>query len=259
MSHHGQPCWFELGTPDQDGAAAFYGRVLGWEVGDSQMPDFDYRLAKAGGRMIAGMMPLVDHPEGTPPNWTIYLAVDSADATARAVAEEGGRVLKAPADIPGTGRFAVLADPQGAVFGILQPAPMEAPPEGCAFDQSREGHGNWIELMTPDPVAALDFYTRRFGWTKSEAVDMGEHGTYQLFAREGADIGGIMRQGQSPQPAWFAYFGVNGVEEALQRVADGGGTTLYGPMEVPGGAFVAMCADPQGAVFAVVGPRTRTA
>ena len=43
-SYHGLPCWFELGTTDQDGAAAFYGKVLGWKVGDSQMPDFDYRL-----------------------------------------------------------------------------------------------------------------------------------------------------------------------------------------------------------------------
>lgn len=253
------PCWFELGTNDQDGAAAFYGKVLGWEVGDSQMPDFDYRLAKAGGAMVAGMMPLDDQPPGTPPNWLIYFAADSADDAARVVAEQGGRVLKGPADIPGTGRFAVLADPQGAVFGILQPAPMEAEPDSHAFDQIREGHGNWIELMTPDQDAALDFYSGLLGWTKSTPVDMGEHGTYQLFARDGADIGGMMAQGQSPMPAWFPYFGVNGIEEAMARAREGGGTIIHGPQEVPGGAFIAWIADPQGAVFAVVGPRSRAA
>lgn len=258
-SYHGNPCWFELGTSDVDGAKAFYGRVLGWEVGDTQMPDFDYRLARSGSAMVAGMMPLSHQPEGTPPNWLIYLAVDNADESARNAAARGGRVLKAPADIPGTGRFAVLADPQGAVFGILQPEPMENAPESGAFDQTKEGHGNWIELMTPDPEAALDFYTGLLGWTGSTRMDMGEHGTYQLFAREGADIGGIMGQGRSPVPAWFPYFGVNGIDEALGRVAEGGGTVRYGPHEVPGAAFISMCADPQGAVFAMVGPRQHTA
>lgn len=255
-SYHGLPCWFELGTNDQGGASAFYGKVLGWEVGDSQMPDFDYRLAKANGQMVAGMMSLDDQPPGTPPNWLIYFAVDSADDSARDIAARGGRVLKEPADIPDTGRFAVAADPQGAVFGILQPAPMEAEPEGHAFDQSKEGHGNWLELMTPDQDAALGFYSGLLGWTKSTSVPMGEHGTYQLFAREGGDIGGMIPQGQAPVPSWHPYFGVNGVEEAMERAREGGGTIMHGPQEVPGGAFIAWITDPQGAVFAVVGPKT---
>ena len=167
-------------------------------------------------------------------------------------------MLKAPADIPGTGRFAVLADPQGAAFGILQPLPMEKEPESGAFDQMKEGHGNWIELMTTDPAAALDFYTRLLGWTRSTAIDMGEHGTYQLFARNAGDIGGMMRQGDAPAPAWRVYFGVNGIDDGIRRVTDGGGKVLHGPMEVPGGAFTAICTDPQGAGFAMVGPRAHT-
>lgn len=258
MSFHGQPCWFELGTSDVDAAKAFYGKVLGWQVGGSEMPDFDYRLAKSGADPVAGMMPLTGQPPGTPPNWLIYVAVDSVDDTARDAAAAGARVLKPPADIPGTGRFAVLADPQGAAFGILQPLPMETEPESGAFDQKKAGHGNWLELMTSDPAAALDFYSRLLGWTPSTAVDMGADGTYQLFARKGADIGGMMRQGEAPMPAWFAYFGVNGIDDAIARVTGGGGKVLYGPMEVPGGAFTAMCTDPQGAAFAMVGPRAHT-
>lgn len=258
-SSHGLPCWFELGTSDQDGAADFYGKVLGWEVGDSQMPDVDYRLARAGGAVVAGMMPLDGQMPGAPPNWMVYFAVDSADQTARDAAAKGGTVLKPPADIPDTGRFAVLADPQGAHFGILQPAPMDAESEGGAFDQSKEGHGNWIELMTPDLYAAFDFYAGQFGWARSTAIDMGEHGTYQLIARAGRDIGGVMGQGEAPMSGWFPYFGVNGVEEALRRAEAAGGKLMHGPQEVPGGAFIAWFADPQGALFAVVGPRTHTA
>ncbi|MRX49746.1 VOC family protein [Paracoccus sp. S-4012] len=258
-SYHGMPCWFELGTSDLDGAGAFYGKLLGWELGDSGMPGFDYRLAKANGQMVAGMMSLDDQPPGTPPNWVIYFAVDSADDTARDAVAKGARVLKEPADIPDTGRFAILSDPQGVVFGILQPAPMETEPEAYAFDQRKEGHGNWLELMTPDQEAALDFYTGQFGWTRSTAVPMGEHGTYQLFARDGADIGGMMRSGGEPPPAWFPYFGVNGIDAAIERAKGAGGQLVHGPQEVPGGAFIAWFADPQGAMFAVVGPKSRAA
>ena len=162
-----------------------------------------------------------------------------------------------PADIPGTGRFAVLADPQGAVFGVLQPLPMEEGSEaGNAFDQKKEEPR---QLERADdratPRRASRFYSGLFGWTKSTAVDMGEMGTYQVFAHNGADIGGMMGLGNSPVPCWLAYFGVNGVDAAIGRIRDNGGKLVHGPQEVPGGAFIAVAQDPQGAHFAVVGPK----
>ena len=262
MSYHGNPCWYELGTSDLPAAADFYARLFGWQVVDSGMDGFDYRLARSGDDMVAGLMSNDGQEQSPPPNWLIYFAVDDCDESAAALAAAGGKVLKAPADIPGTGRFAVAADPQGAVFGLLQPdmsamsAEDRAKAEtGGAFDQSKAGHGNWNELMSTDPEAGFAFYSGLFGWTRGEAMDMGEMGTYQLFRRNGADIGAMMGLGEAPVPAWLAYFGVAGpVTKTVDAIQAAGGKVLHGPMEVPGPAYIAVAQDPQGAWFAVVSP-----
>jgi len=260
--YHGKPCWFELSTA-KDGlgdAEGFYGKLLGWTMADSGMESLTYHLASRGGDMIAGLTEMPDDRAGAPPFWMIYFDMDDADAAAAKVGTLGGKVLHGPADIPGTGRFAVLSDPQGAIFGVLQPKAMDPQPpaESGAWNQRKESHGNWIELMSTDPGAGFDFYAELFGWTKSAAMDMGEMGTYQLFAWQGTDIGGMMGLGNAPVPCWLAYFGVNGVDAAIARIRDGGGEVLHGPIEVPGGAFIAVARDPQGAHFAVVGPREET-
>ena len=84
---------------------------------------------------------------------------------------------------------------------------------------------------------------------------MGPTGSYQLFSHDGADIGGMMGLGNSPVPAWLPYFGTNGIDAAIGRIKAAGGQVAHGPMEVPRGAFIAVAQDPQGAWFAVVGPK----
>jgi len=267
MSYQGNPCWYELGTSDLDAARAFYAGVLGWDIEDAGMKDFTYLLAQSGGDMVAGMMSLEGQEFAPPPNWLIYFAVDDCDRTAEGIAAAGGRVTRGPAEIPGTGRFAIAADPQGAAFGILEPdmTGMSAGDvaraergEG-AFDQAKDGHGNWHELMSSDPGAGFAFYAGLFGWTKGEAMDMGRMGTYQLFRHRGRDIGGVMGLGDATGPLWLPYFGANGIVAAISRVKAAGGSIAHGPAEVPGGAFIAACIDPQGAWFALVGPKEVTA
>jgi predicted enzyme related to lactoylglutathione lyase len=255
---HGMPCWYELATSEGSLGAAevFYGDVLGWTFRDAGMEGFDYHLASADGDMVAGLMVMPPDAGAMPPFWMIYFAVDDADKAAADIKAAGGTVHREPADIPGTGRFAVVGDPQGAGFGILQPEPMEGGGAGPAFDQAKAGHGNWNELMSSDPGAALRFYSGLLGWQKSKSIDMGETGTYQLFAHDGTDIGGMMGLGNAPAPAWLPYFGTTGVEEAIRRIEAGGGRLAHGPMEVPGGAFIAVAQDPQGAWFAVAGPKS---
>ncbi|WP_312527944.1 VOC family protein [Paracoccus sp. (in: a-proteobacteria)] len=270
MSDQGKPCWYELGTSDLNAAAQFYSTILGWQIFDSGMEGFDYRLARAeagdgeDGDMVAGMMSIQMQQGSPPPNWLIYFAVDDCDGQTAKIAAAGGRVYKAPADIPGTGRFSVVADPQGAVFGLLQAdlsqmsaaeiAKFEA--GGGAYSPDKAGHGNWNELMTSDPAAGLAFYTDLFGWTKGETMDMGEMGSYQLLRHKGVDFGAIMGLGDAPMPCWLPYFGINGaVSQVVQSIKDQGGSVHMGPMEVPGPAYIAVARDPQGAWFAVVGPQ----
>jgi uncharacterized protein len=255
---HGTPCWYELATSEGNLAAAeaFYGKVLGWKTQDAGMEGFDYHLATSDGDMVAGMMVMPPDAGAMPPFWMIYFAVDDADKAAADIKAAGGRVHREPADIPNTGRFAVVGDPQGAGFGILRPEPMPGQEgAGNAFDQQKAGHGNWNELMTTDPEAAFRFYSGLFGWQKSKAMDMGEMGTYQLFSHDGTDIGGMMGLGNSPVPAWLPYFGANGIDAAIERIKAAGGKVAHGPAEVTGGAFIAVAQDPQGAWFAVVGPK----
>lgn len=259
----GKPCWFELSTdkgklPE---AEAFYARVLGWSFANSGMSGMSYHLASHGGDMIAGVMEMPDDVVGMPPAWMIYLEVDDIDASAARISSLGGMIFREPADVPGTGRFAIAADPQGAAFGLLQTLPMDpAPPaDSGAWNQRKDGHGNWIELMSSDPAAGFDFYAALFGWTRGEALGMGEMGTYQLFAWQGTDIGGMMGLGPAPQPCWLPYFGVNGINAAIARIKDAGGAILHGPTEVPGPAFIALARDPQGGHFAIVGPLEFTA
>lgn len=263
MSFQGNPCWYELGTSDLEAASDFYSRVLGWRVSDSGMSGFDYRLARAEGELVAGMMSTAAQEGDPPPHWLIYFAVDDCDKVAADSRARGGKVYKSPTDIPNTGRFAVVADPQGAVFGLLQPDMSQmsemdrakATAGEGAFNQKKPGHAHWNELMSSDPQAGFSFYSALFGWTKGEGMDMGDLGIYQLFRHKGTDIGAMMGLGQAPMSAWLPYFGLGGpVSHTVQAIKDAGGTVHHGPMEVPGPAYIAVAQDPQGAWFAVVGP-----
>ena len=87
-------------------------------------------------------------------------------------------------------------------------------------------------------------------------MDMGEMGVYQIFAHNGQPIGGMMtRPREVPNPFWLYYFNVEAIDAAIDRAQSGGAKLLMGPMEVPGGAWIAQFTDPQGALFALVAPK----
>lgn len=115
--------WVELITRDVAGSKEFYPAVFGWTAHDSRMGPVDYTRWLLDGRPVAGMMPMTGHgwPADLPPHWMVYFEVTDADATAAKADELGGTVSVPPTDIE-PGRFAVLADPAGAFFSILQPA-----------------------------------------------------------------------------------------------------------------------------------------
>lgn len=245
--------WYELTTPDVAVAQAFYGAVAGWSIVDSGMPGIDYRIAKAGDLRICGMMGSTgcETPTGTRAGWLGYVAVADVDATAEGVRAAGGRITFEPRDIPGIGRFCMATDPQGAAFALFRgdgtPPPM--PPRGTP------GPFGWHELHARDGEPDFAFYAGLFGWEKSTAVDMGPMGTYQVFARRGTDLGGMMTSPMPAAPCWLYYIAVEAIDAAAERVAKAGGTVLQGPHEVPGGDWIVQAQDPQGTLFALVGPK----
>ncbi len=245
-AYHGLPCWYELATNDLKGAEAFYGKTLGWSLVDSGTPGMDYWIASAKGAIVAGMMKAED---GQPLAWAIYFAVENCDATTAAAKDMGATIIVPPADIPNTGRFSMLVDPQGAAFALLQPLPGGS---GGAFDQQKPGHGNWHELIVPDPLKAMGFYGKLFGWTVSRSMPMGPDMTYHIIAHDGLDIGGTCSLPNSA-PHWKPYFGIASAKVAIAAVKAAGGEVIHGPDEVPGGAFTVQIADPQGVRLALVG------
>jgi predicted enzyme related to lactoylglutathione lyase len=124
----GTYCWSELITTDLDAAKSFYHSVFGWDAEDQGPPEGPpaYTEWKLGGRSIGGMMAKSpEMPADMPPSWGVYFAVSDADATAAKAQELGGALFMGPQDIE-PGRFAVLADPQGAVFNVLALKPEPA-------------------------------------------------------------------------------------------------------------------------------------
>jgi predicted enzyme related to lactoylglutathione lyase len=247
--------WYDLMTPDPDAGRAFYKAVIGWHMADSEVPGVDYTVLSVGPAPVGGLMVLSDDAKamGVPPCWTGYIGSDDVDTDAKRATEAGGSVRKPPADIPGVGRYAVIADPHGAVFILFKPASIDQNRAQPAPDAP--GTVGWRELMAGDMEADFKFYAAMFGWTKAEAHDMGPMGLYQLFAKDGVTRGGMMtKMPQMPAPHWGYYFNVEATDAAAARVATAGGKICNGPMEVPGGQWIVQCQDPQGAYFNMVAP-----
>ena len=244
-------CWYELMTTDRKAAAAFYTSVVGWRADDTAMSDMSYTLLFVGDAAVAGMMDLPKEAcdAGAQPGWIGYVAVDDVDAYAKRVTQAGGSIHRPAEDIPNVGRFAVVADPHGAAFVLFTPS--GAPPATRPEPRS-PGTVAWHELMAGDGASAFAFYSGLFGWSKSQAMDMGPMGIYQLFNAGKEDIGGIMtKTPEVPAPFWQYYIVVDAIDAAVQRVNDKGGKVINGPMEVPGGSWIVQCLDPQGAMFAL--------
>ncbi len=246
--------WYELLTTDVAAATSFYSDVVGWTASDwgGGGEAAPYTIVNAAGRGVGGIMRLPDEVDrmGGGPAWIGYVHVDDADARTEAIRAAGGHVHREPDDIPGVGRFSVVADPQGAVFMLLAPTGDDQPPA----DPMTPGHVGWHELYAADWPTALAFYEAQFGWSATTDFDMGGMGTYQLFSMGGGgDDGGMMnKMPEMPMPFWSFYFIVEGIDAAAQRVTQGGGRITMDPMEVPGGSWVLQAVDPQGAAFALV-------
>ncbi len=114
--------WNELLTRDVEAATRFYTELFGWAPEKSTVPGYgDYTVFKMGGEPVAGLMQLPEAAEkaGAPPYWGAYVTVDSVDEAVKKAQGMGATVLVPPMDIPGTGRFATIQDPQGAVLSFI--------------------------------------------------------------------------------------------------------------------------------------------
>lgn len=247
----GRFIWHELLTNDVEAATAFYAGIAGWGTTVWEHEGMKYDMFTLGEMPCAGAWKLTDEliTAGVPPHWVPYVAVPDVDATAARARELGGEVRMEPHSIPMVGRIAVIVDPQGAQIGLYRPEGEVGGHDG----PPRLGEVSWHELATTDLDGAWAFYSDLFGWQETSTMDMGEAGPYKMYGRVGLPLGGIYNKPPAmPGPsAWLGYVRVPDVNQSIEKIKAAGGQVINGPMEVPGGDWIAQCLDPQGGMFAV--------
>ena len=249
----GHFAWYELLTTDVAAASAFYGKVVGWAAKDASTRDLAYTVLTAGDAPVGGLMDLPEEGRrlGATPRWVGYVAVDDIGATATQIRRRGGAVLLPPTE-SNIGRVSVVADPQRATFALVSGLTYGQRHPGGLGEPGRVG---WHELLAEDRNKIFDFYGELFGWQKADG-ETDPADPYQLFSAAGQTIGGMLTKLPSvPQPCWLYYFNVDDIGTAARRVNDSGGRILQGPIELTDGCWIARCADPQGALFALQGAR----
>jgi predicted enzyme related to lactoylglutathione lyase len=240
------PSWVDIGVPDVQAAADFYGALFGWDAPAGPEETGGYRVAMVGDKAIAGI--------GTQQNpghpvWATYVAVTNADEAAAKVLTAGGQVLVPPMAVLDVGRMAVFADLQGAVFSVWQ-----AGTHPGAELVNEPGTWSWSELLTTDVEAAKGFYGDVFGWTTDPKGD-GPTPEYIEWQVNGRSVAGMMQKPQmmpaEVPPHWAVYFAVADADAAAARVKELGGTVVMPPADIEPGRF-AVVADPFGGVFNVI-------
>ena len=248
-ANNGLFVWYELLTKDPKAAIAFYSEVMGWKTQPFTEGGGDYTMWVGSQGPLGGVMQLPEEAAkmGAPPHFMGHVQVADVDATAALAQKLGGAVLHAPADIPTVGRFAVIADPQGASLSIFRPNQ-----DMTAHDTTKEGEVCWNELMARDSEAAFRFYAELFGWTILHEMDMGPQGKYRLFGIGEKRVGGMMTipAGMPMPPSWTYYTETADLDAAIARATKRGAKLLNGPEDVPNGRL-AQLMDPQGASFAL--------
>jgi uncharacterized protein len=263
----GVPCWVDTSQPDPDAAVAFYSALFGWELADVMPANSDqkYFIARLGGGDVAGVGSV---PPEAPPmaTWNTYIWVDSADETAAKVRDAGGSVLAEPFDVMDSGRMAVLADPEGAVFCVWQPNQHRG-----AGVVNEPGSLNFNGLHTRNVEAAKAFYGSVFGWDTLE-VDGGEMWTLSAYGdhlEEGdpglrerivgfgvparfadvvATINPLAESDSDTQPHWSVTFAVEDADAVAAKASELGGKVIVPPFDAPW-VRMTIVADPQGATF----------
>jgi predicted enzyme related to lactoylglutathione lyase len=259
-SRQGQFIWRDLTTSDPEKAGAFYTQLFGWTVRPQEMGNgVTYRVISNAGVEMGGIMGTADaglSPDQVPSHWLSHILVNDVDAIAVRAGELGGTVHSEPQDIPGVGRFAVIADPQGGTFSALSVLAPDAGVDPTA--DVPQGGVVWNELLTGDIDGAVAFYTALFGY-EAQAQDVQDYGQYVLLklgaATDGPPIAGIGPKGpRMAVAAWGVYFRVANIEEARARIAELGGQNHTDIIHIPRTGRMSVVTDPTGAFFSVLEP-----
>jgi predicted enzyme related to lactoylglutathione lyase len=245
----GKWVWAELFTENAATSTEFYGKVFGWTFKVLHAgPSSSYTLAFSDGEPIGGMLErgrVYEKQKGS--RWVGMISVADVKAAARYAADHGGKIIVAPRVLAGRGEVALLADPEGAPFGVMRSSSGD-PPDFLAEDRQWV----WVELWANDPKAMAQFYSGLAGY-EIESTQRPDGRTGYLLAS-----GGYVRCGIIPLPspsivaAWLPYLRVNDVKAAVAQVTQDGGRIVLAPNPQVREGRVALIMDPTGAPVGLV-------
>ena len=259
----GRPIWYELMTPDPGAVAPFYNATLGWNVQgvDTTTPTGHpyWMIGRADGGHAGGMILLTEEMQmsGGRAAWIPYFDVDDVATAVEKARSLGAQVWLPPMKM-GVGTMAMLGDPQGASFYVMDPIPPEGQPDAQSdvFQSKTPGHAWWNELETTDEPGATAFYTALFGWNADKTMPMGDKGDYRFVEAGGEQIGAINPwMADYMTVGWIPYFGVADIDAARAAAEASGGTIAHDVHQVPNGDFIFVAHDPAGATVGLVGPK----
>ncbi|MDT7728014.1 MAG: uncharacterized protein QOI21_4590 [Actinomycetota bacterium] len=247
----GVPCWIELACSDEAVMRNFYGSLFGWDYEvrrDPATPTGRYSIASLGGVPVGGMYRAA---AGSPRGWTVHLAVQQTASTAEWVESLGGRVTLGPVELPGRGSILHAIDPTGAPVVFWEPS------ETWDFGSGVPDTFSGADLNTHDGEGADYFYCKLFNYVSQQ---IGDAVTVDYAAWHLDHIPVLYRYVMGPEyspntpPHWMIYFEVDparGTDAAAGQAIMLGGTVVIQPYDTAFGRM-AILADPDGAVFAVI-------
>ena len=252
LSLSGKIVWRDLITDTPAASQQFYGELFGWEfeqvgrkygLGD----DINYSVIRHNGRLIGGMVNenKLQRTEEIS-QWIPLMSVSDIHAAVVTVQVNGGVVYTPPTELAARGWLAVIADPQGAILGLVQTKtgdPMDRTP--------RVGDFLWTEVWTNDVDAATNFYGT-LGNYSAETEVLSDDATYRILGEKNKPrIGLVKNPVQELDPVWVTYIRVEDPAPILARVVELGGQVLLEARERGLGGEVALIADPSGAAIAL--------
>ncbi len=235
----GTPSWIDIGSPDPEATAAFYGGLFGWDAPPLPPEAGGYRIAFLDGKRVAGIGP---QQAPGPAQWSVYVTVADADATVARAEIHNGTVIMPPMDVMDAGRMAILGDTNGSPISIWQPNQVIG-----SEVVNEPGTFVWNEMATTDLRKVHSFYEAVFDWTVDPEASSEEA---IIFSLGGRMLCGAHNAGPQEPPGWMVWFNSADTDAAAQKVAELGGAVIMPPMDMSFGRG-AVVADPQGAVFGI--------
>jgi len=242
--------WAELVTPDLAGAERFYGELFGWTFKAGNSNGHRYALALLDDQPVGDLAERPLRPgEHRQSAWLTFVATADVDATRDATLRDGGKVLVPPHDWSDRGREAVLADPQGAVFGVITTAGGDTPDF-----LAEPGEWIWSSVLVKNPDKDAEFYRGVFGY---DVFDLSSNDglrhvilSTEDFARVG--LNQLPTDSVRRHPHWLDFLRVESATESANKALALGGRVLVQPHVDRHGGNLAVLADPWGAPFGVM-------